>query len=267
MSDPEPINDAGMGEENDNLLNEGGAVEPSANDKSLFHPDQNDEDHVKDRCHCCCCFCNCSNKETRDLSCFGCFPIKCAIIMIGLFTVTLNFCLYVEVFYCLMSDTIAWWYVLVGVVLLIPLFLASTFFILFFADEDDNSRGKLATACILAIISLVLLQVWNLTYFLSWYKSQTIYFGTPRLGYTFSTKKAFLFWNLFITAWIVAFYGYWLCVCRRYKYALRPKEAEAKGDDTAAAAAPADMEGEGDNKEEDKGEAEGEKGGDDEGGE
>lgn len=157
-------------------------------------------------------------------------------IMIGLFTMCLNFCLYVEVFYCLMSDTIAWWYVLVGVVLLIPLFIASTFFILFFADEDDKTRGKLSVACILAIISLVLLQAWNLTYFLAWYKGQQIYFGTPRLGYTFATKKAFLFWNLFISAWICVFYGYWLCVCRRYRLALRERPSKEP------AAAPKDEE-------------------------
>jgi len=202
--------------------------------------DQEDREHVRDRCNCCCCFCNCSNEQTRHLSCFGCFPIKCAIILIGLFTVTLNFCLYVEVFYCLMSDTIAWWYVLVGVVLLIPLFIASTFFILFFADENESTRAKLQVGCMLAIISLVLLQAWNLTYFLSWYKSQSIYFGTPRLGYTFSTKKAYLFWNLFITAWLVAFYGYWLCVCSRYKHALRQRDdAPAAEDSKEAAAAPA----------------------------
>merc|ERR1711934_1035599 len=141
-----------------------------------------------------------------------------------------------------MSDTIAWWYVLVGVVLLIPLFLSSTFFILFFADETESSRGKLSTACILAIIALVLLQAWNLTYFLAWYKSQTIYFGTPRLGYTFHTKKAFLFWNLFISAWICAFFGYWLCVCRRYANALAPKKGYASAEAPAAAAPAADME-------------------------
>ena len=254
------------GDKPDNGAEEAPLIEPTDNNISLYHPDQNDAEHVADRCHCCCCFCNCSNKETRDLSCIGCFPIKCSIIIIGLITVVLNFCLYVEVFYCLMSDTIAWWYVLVGVVILIPFFLGSTFFILFFADENDGTRGKLATACILVIVSLVLLQAWNLTYFLAWYKSNQIYFGTPRIGYTFSTKKAFLFWNLFITAWIVAFYGYFICVCRRYRYALRPKE-EAKADNATAAApaeAPAaDMEKGG---EEDKMEMEGEekKEGDDE---
>lgn len=212
--------------------------------------DQEDREHVRDRCNCCCCFCNCSNEKTRHLSCFGCFPIKCAIILIGLFTIVLNFCLYVEVFYCLMSDTIAWWYVLVGVVLLIPLFISSTKFILFFADEDDSTRAGLSTACILAIISLVLLQTWNLTYFLAWYKSQQIYFGTPRLGYTFSTKKAFLFWNLFISAWFCAFFGYWLCVCRRYANALAPKKGDASAAEAPAAAAPAaDMENAEDKKE------------------
>merc|ERR1712167_131193 len=65
---------------------------------SLYEADPEDLEHVKDRCNCCCCFCNCSNRYTRDLSCFGCFPLKCGIICIGLFTIVLNFCLYVEVF-------------------------------------------------------------------------------------------------------------------------------------------------------------------------
>merc|ERR1711934_1062428 len=261
MSEPEK--NAGKGEEEVSLIQHEGGDDIQPTDVSLYHPNQADEDHVKDRCHCCCCFCNCSDDRTRDLSCFGCFPIKCAIILIGLFTICLNFCLYVEVFYCLMSDTIAWWYVLVGVVLLIPLFLSSTFFILFFADETESSRGKLSTACILAIIALVLLQAWNLTYFLAWYKSQTIYFGTPRLGYTFHTKKAFLFWNLFISAWILAAYGYWLCVCRRYNLAMRERKPEEpaadKGEDNKPPAA------EGDDKENKEGEgAEGDNQGGDE---
>jgi hypothetical protein len=172
------------GGENDNLLDkQEGAVEPDTDVSFTRGP--RFEEHDPMRCNCCCCFCNCQNKYTRDLSCFGCFPIKCAIVVIGIFTICLNFCLYVEVFYCLMSDTIAWWYVLVGVCLLIPMFLGTTFFVLFFADETVDTRGRLSTACILIIVSLFLLQCWNLTYFLAWYKAQQIYFGTPRIGYTF----------------------------------------------------------------------------------
>ena len=155
--------------------------------------------------------------------------------MIGIFILCLNFCLYVEVFYCLMSDTIHWWYVIVAVVLLVPLFIASTFFVVFFSDENHATRGRLDVACYLSIISLVLLQVWNIWYFIAYYKSNAIYFGTPRVGYTFGTKKAFLFWNTFITAWIIFLLGYCICVCRRYHHCLRPKdEDEKKGDEESA---------------------------------
>jgi len=38
---------------------------------------------------CCCCHCVCANSRTQDLKCFGCFPIKCGIIAIGIFTLCL----------------------------------------------------------------------------------------------------------------------------------------------------------------------------------
>ena len=39
---------------------------------------------------CCCCHCVCANNKTQDLKCLGCFPIKCGIIGIGIFTLCLT---------------------------------------------------------------------------------------------------------------------------------------------------------------------------------
>merc|ERR1719194_66746 len=40
-------------------------------------------------CLCCCCVCHCSVKETKDLACCGCFPIKCGVVTIGILTILL----------------------------------------------------------------------------------------------------------------------------------------------------------------------------------
>lgn len=39
---------------------------------------------------CCCCLCVCSNNFTEDRSCCGCFPIKCGVVTIGIFTYILT---------------------------------------------------------------------------------------------------------------------------------------------------------------------------------
>merc|ERR1719321_2542781 len=72
---------------------------------------------------CCCCICQCSTKETRDLSCCCCFPIKCGIICIGIITMFLTFGIFVELFYGFINEQIHWWYVVVGIVLIIPLII------------------------------------------------------------------------------------------------------------------------------------------------
>ena len=84
-------------------------------------------------CLCCCCICHCSVKETVHLKCFGCFPVKCGVVCIGIFTIALFIAILAEVFYCLLNESYDWWYVLVGVILLVPYFIGVTFFITFFA--------------------------------------------------------------------------------------------------------------------------------------
>jgi len=55
-------------------------------------------------CLCCCCICHCSVKETKDLGCCGCFPIKCGVVAIGIATITLFAAIFTEVFYCLLNE-------------------------------------------------------------------------------------------------------------------------------------------------------------------
>ena len=55
-------------------------------------------------CLCCCCICHCSVKETKDLACCGCFPIKCGVVAIGVATIFLFAAIFVEVFYCLLNE-------------------------------------------------------------------------------------------------------------------------------------------------------------------
>lgn len=119
---------------------------------------------------CCCCICHCSRPETRHLSCFGCFPIKCGIVAIGILTLFLILSSLVEIFAMLLNEGIHWWYVLVALVLLIPTILAASFLTAFFNTDNGARRATLRTACILVIISFSLLAIWNICYFQFWYK-------------------------------------------------------------------------------------------------
>ena len=53
---------------------------------------------------CCCCLCQCQEKEVKDLSCCGCFPIKCGVITIGALTLTITALIAVETFYGLLNE-------------------------------------------------------------------------------------------------------------------------------------------------------------------
>ena len=189
-----------------------------------------DEPDLTETCPCCCCFCQCSTHKTADLKCFGCFPIRFGIALIGMLTVFLTIAIYCEVFFFLLNEHAHWWYVVVAIVLLIPLIMACSWFILFFSQDNNDTRGKLDTACMFAIISFSLLAIWNLLYFLIWYKNPTVDFGTQWSGYYTQTKKTYIFLSLFTVFWLDAFYGYFLCATRRYWYRLKPADEKPKED-------------------------------------
>lgn len=126
-----------------------------------------------------------------------------------------------------MNEYDDWWYVLVGLVLLIPHIVACCFFIVFFASETDTTRSTLKVGCMLVIISVTLLAVWNTVYFHYLYKYPDVYTGSPDTGYLKQTKKQYIVWSLVLAAAIDAVYAYFLCVCQTYKNALnKPDEPE-----------------------------------------
>ena len=180
----------------------------------------------EDACPCCCCLCNCSNPKTVDLKCFGCFPIKAGVVAIGTSMIILTIALYIEVFWMLLNDHIHWWYVVIAVLLLVPACIASSFFVVFFSNDNNDTRGRLDPACYMFIISVTLLGLWNLIYFLAWYKNREVIWGNDYTGFRTQTTKEYIFWSLFVVCWLDFWFGYFICVCRRYWYVLRDKKAE-----------------------------------------
>jgi len=186
---------------------------------------------------CCCCICACSTEETRHLSCFGCFPIKCGIISTGILTLLLILSSFIEIFYFILNDYIHWWFVLIAVLLLVPAIIGACFLVKFFNSDNHSSRGKVRTAYIFVIISYSTLAVWNIIYFNAWYKSGEVTAGGEHTGYYKLSKKQYLFWSLFITVIIDCFYAYFICVIANYRSALKADEQKEK-DAEAARQAP-----------------------------
>ena len=77
----------------------------------------------------------------------------------------------------------------------------------------------------MVIISYTLLAVWNIIYFNAWYKNGEVLAGGEQTGYYRLSKKQYLFWSIFITIIIDAFYAYFICIVSHYKNALSPPPA------------------------------------------
>jgi hypothetical protein len=70
---------------------------------------------------CCCCLCACSNEYTKDSSCCGCFPIKCGVVAIGIFTLLLTIYMVTMNFFLILNEYIHWYFPVVILVLLAPM--------------------------------------------------------------------------------------------------------------------------------------------------
>lgn len=173
---------------------------------------------------CCCCICQCTEKRTEELGCCCFFPIKCGVISIGVFILLICVVQFLEVFYQLLNDDIHWWYVAVGIALCVPLIIAAMFVVVFFTKDTVDSRGKLKGACILTIISVTLLAVWNTCYFLFWYKQGAVKTGNDGIGFLTATRKQEVVFSLYIAAVIDALFAYYICVVANYCNALKDPE-------------------------------------------
>jgi len=170
---------------------------------------------------CCCCVCVCSNDHTEDLTCFGCFPIKCGIMAIGIFTFLLTIGLCTYNFFFILNEYVAWYFPVVVLVLLIPLVVATFFWVTWFTKDGISQRGRLGVACQLAIISIALCCIWTLVYFIWLYKKESVYtgYGDPEIlsmGYRKTPKKVYVFFILAESLILIALYSYFLCICERY---------------------------------------------------
>jgi hypothetical protein len=169
---------------------------------------------------CCCCLCVCTNEFTEEASCCGCLPIKAGMVCIGIFTLLLIVILFVWNFFLFLNEYIHWWFVLVTLLLLIPQLLAASFWISFFTKDYSTTRTLTMTATILNIVSICLVCVWNLIYFIWLYKKDFFYQGMGPIDkneYTKQNKKTFIFTFLAETVVLLVLYTYWLCVVTEYR--------------------------------------------------
>lgn len=234
MMDP-PADDAAMDnamEEEKPLMDE----EKPASEKKETEPKEEEKEEeppapINEHDHemCCCCICQCSTKETRDMSCCGCFPIKCGIVCIGIIYCLVLLGLFIDTFFYILNEYIHWWYVLVTVFLLCPMLVGVTFMISFFSKDNGTTRTLLYTACILAIVTFTFVTIWNLCYFQWLYKYDVVYSGMDVVGYTMQTKKAFMVWQLFIALCLDFLFAYFLCVCANYSIRLDGEPPKKEG--------------------------------------
>ena len=207
-------NDAAKANDNDSLLKGDEASNASTN---------LDDIEEEEYCRFCCCLCACSKKEYEDLTCCGCFPIKCGIYCISLLALFLCLFIFAETFTHFISDYIAWWYVLVCILLQIPLLIGTVFFLNWTGDDTYSTRGKLRSACILTIISYSVQSIWSIIYFQAIYKKDNIVIA-PETKFAFTcNKRQYLFWTCFFAVWVNFSFGYFICVVGRYNYRLRDK--------------------------------------------
>jgi len=124
------------------------------------------------------------------------------------------------VFYKLLNETFDWWYVLVAVILLVPFFIGCCFNIVYFAEDSNDTRSRLYVSCVLVIISVLTLAVWNCFYIVFLYKYPNI---QTEVG-PIVTKKAFVIWSLYLATCIAFIWAYFLCMCKDYYNALMSLE-------------------------------------------
>ena len=168
----------------------------------------------------------CSNKKTENLTCCLCVPVKAGVSIIGVFTFVLAAWWISVQFFLILNDRVAWWYPVVNLTLLIPLYLAASFWVVWFAKDQVSSRVKLQAAVILTIISVSLYAAWTIIYFVWIYKGNTVYYGwgTREAGYLKFQKKYYIFKELLNAAILLVAFTYFLCVVGTYKQAMRKKK-------------------------------------------
>mgnify|MGYP006107482413 FL=1 len=118
------------------------------------------EDDIYNLSPCCCCLCACSHDRVGDATCFGCLPIRCGIMFIAIQIFVLAITLITVTFFQLLNEYLPWWYVFITLLLLIPIAIAASQMVYFFARDNRSTRGTLFGAVILTIIATSLWCTW-----------------------------------------------------------------------------------------------------------
>lgn len=90
----------------------------------------------------------------------------------------------------------------------------------------------------MALVSVFLLAVWNLIYFVFIYKKDKFFAGMgdiPSNVYTQQSKKNFIFTMLGETVFMLCMFGYFLCVTAAYSEDMHGPEEEAATEEPVAA--------------------------------
>merc|ERR1711865_64274 len=118
-------------------------------------------------------------------------------------------------------------------ILLVPMCIGSSFFVVFFTKDTASSRGKLFTACMFGIISTALIAVWIVCYYVFIYKNDTVFTGQgdPQSNsHSKMSKKFYLFVVLAETTALCIAYSYFICVTNRYTQNMKGKEEEEEAE-------------------------------------
>jgi len=152
--------------------------------------------------------------------------------VIGVLTLLLTFYYISWNFFLILNDQVTWWFPVVTIGLLIPLYLASAFFVSWFIKDDMGARSGLTAAIILSLVSIFLVALWNVIYYTAIYKRDEVFigYGVSEDKYQKFQKKYYLFKVLLEAAILLALYAYFMCVITSYKGLLR---REKKKDDKA----------------------------------
>jgi len=162
------------------------------------------------------------------MTCCCIVPIKCGVTTIGILTILLAAIGISAQFFLILNDRVAWWYCLVNLILLVPQYIAASFFIVWFGKDNVNNRGTLGCTCIMVVVSQALLATWAVIYFVWVYEGDTVYWGwgTTEEGYIKYQKKYFIFRELAWAVIVLVAYSYFICVVNRYSSNLRAERSD-----------------------------------------
>merc|ERR1711990_987736 len=157
------------------------------------------------------------------MTCCCVVPIKCGVTSIGVLTVALAIIGISAQFFLILNDQVKWWFCTVNLVLLIPQYIAASFFVVGFGKDSVSTRGTLGCGCIMVIVSQALLAAWAIVYFIWIHSGDTVYYGwgTTEEGYVKYQKKYYLFRELAWAVIVIGLFSYFIYICNRYANALR----------------------------------------------